>query len=60
MTDTKLYVTVVTLSTNDNITLLDQLKSDFKRAINQNKYQSNVTIQQQNSNLDYLIDPKVT
>ena len=34
ITDTKLYVSVVTLSTQDNFKLLQQLKSDFKRLIN--------------------------
>ena len=29
LTDTKLYVPVVTLSTNDNVIILDQLKSAF-------------------------------
>ena len=38
-TDTKLYVPIVTLSTQDNITLLQLLKSSFKRTINCNKYQ---------------------
>ena len=37
-TDTKLYVPVVTLSTQDNSKLLHQLKSAFKRVINWNKY----------------------
>ena len=32
-TDTKLYVSVVTLATQDNAKLLQQLKSDFKRTI---------------------------
>ena len=41
ITDTKLYVPVVTLSTQDNAKLLQQLKSGFKRTINWNKYQSN-------------------
>ena len=40
ITETKLYVPVVTLSTQDNAKLLQQLKSDFKRTINWNKYQS--------------------
>ena len=31
ITDTKLYVPVVTLSTQDNAKLLQQLKSGFKR-----------------------------
>ena len=34
ITDTKLYVPVVTLSTQDNSKLLQQLKSSFKRVIN--------------------------
>ena len=45
ITDTRLYVQVVTLSTNDNAELLQQLKSGFKRTINWNKYRSKVTIQ---------------
>ena len=43
--DIKLYVPVVTLSTQDNAKLLHQLKSDFKRKINWNKYQPKVTVQ---------------
>ena len=42
ITDTKLYVSVVTLSTHDNAKLLQQLKSGFTRTINWNKYQSNL------------------
>ena len=34
ITDTKLYVPVVTLSTQDNSKLLQQLKLGFKRVIN--------------------------
>ena len=41
ITDTKLYVPVVTLSTQENSKLLQQLKSGFKRVINWNKYLSN-------------------
>ena len=37
ITDTKLYIPVVTLSTQDNAKLLQQLKSGFKRIINWNK-----------------------
>ena len=39
ITDTKLSVPVVTLSTQDNAKLLQQLKSSFQRTINWNKYQ---------------------
>ena len=34
ITETKLYVLVVTLSTQDNAKLFQQLKSGFKRTIN--------------------------
>ena len=48
-TDTKLYVPVVTLSTQDNVKLLLQLKSRLKRTINWNKYQiSKISLQEQN------------
>ena len=48
VTDTKLYVPVVTLSTDDNVKLLQQLESGFKARINWNEYQSKVKIQEQN------------
>ena len=38
ITDTKLYVPVVTLSKENEIKLLEQLKSGFKRTIKWNKY----------------------
>ena len=41
ITDTKLYLAAVTLSTGDNIKLLKQLASGFKTAVQCNKYQSN-------------------
>ena len=48
ITDTKIYVSVVTLSTKNNARLLRQLQSGFRRTINWNKYRSNVTIQTPN------------
>ena len=42
ITETKLYVPVVTLSTQDNAELLQQLKSGFNKRINWNKYESSV------------------
>ena len=57
LTDTKFYVPVVTLSTEDNAKLLHQLKPAFKRTINWNNYQSEVTIQAKTGYLGYLIDP---
>ena len=38
VTDTKLCVPVVTLPTQDNAKLLQQLKSGFKRTVNWNRY----------------------
>ena len=52
ITDTKLYVPVVTLSTQDNAKLLKELKSTFKRTIHWNKYQSKMTTQTQNRYLN--------
>ena len=57
ITDTNLYVPVVTLSTQDNAKLLEQLKSGFKRVINWNKYLSRPELLTQNPNSDYLIEP---
>ena len=48
ITVTKLYVPVVTLSTQDNTKLLQQLKSGFKGTINWNKYQSDPKTHPQN------------
>ena len=57
ITDTKLYVPVVTLSTQENAKLLQQLKSGFKRVINSNKYLSKPGLLAQNPNLNHLIEP---
>ena len=57
ITDTKLYVPVVTLSTKENAKLLQELKSGFKRVINWNKYLSKPELLRQNTNLNYLIEP---
>ena len=47
---------VVTLSINDNIKVLENIKQGFKR-ICLNKYRSETTAQPKNNNLDYLVDP---
>ena len=57
ITDTKLYVPVVTLSTQENTKFLQQLKSGFKRVINWNKYLSKPKLLAQNPNLNHLIEP---
>ena len=58
--DTKLYVPVVTLSRENDKKLLEQLTSGFIRTVKWNKYRSQMTIQTQNNNLNYLIDPMFT
>ena len=60
ITDTKLYVPVATLSKENNIKLLEQLKTGFKRTIKWNKYRSQMSIQNNINNLNYLIDPTFT
>ena len=60
ITDTKLYVPVVTLSKENNMKLLEKLKSGFKRTVKWNKYRSQMTVQPQNNNLNYLINPTFT
>ena len=57
ITETKLYVPIVTLSTQDNAKLLQQLKSGFKRIINWNKYESNIKTYAQNRYPNHLINP---
>ena len=57
ISDTKLYVPVVTLSTQENTKFLQQLKSGFKRVINWNKYLSKPELLAQNPNLNHLIEP---
>ena len=57
ITDTKHCVPVVTLSTQDNAKLLQQLKSGFKRTINWDNYPTKVLTEGQNQYLDFLIDP---
>ena len=54
--DTILYFPVVTLSKENDTKLLEQLKSGFKKTIKLNKYRSQMTIQPQTNNLNYLID----
>ena len=57
ITETNLYVPVVTLSTQDNRKLLSQLKNGFKRIISWNEYLAKPEFLAQNANLNYLIEP---
>ena len=54
-TDTRLYVPVVNLSTQENTKLLQQLKS----VINWNKYLSKPELLAQNPNLNHLVEPSI-
>ena len=58
--DCKLYVPAITLSKDDEIKLLTNLKSGFKREIIWNKYRSEMTTEAINNNLNILIDPTFT
>ena len=58
LTDAKLFVPALTLSTQDQAKLLQQLKSGFKRTINWNKYQSKVPTERQTKYLDFLLDQR--
>ena len=57
ITDTKLYVPVVTLSTQENTKFVQQLNSGFKRVINWNKYLSKPELLAQYPNLNHLVEP---
>ena len=56
-TDTKLYVPVVTLSTENDQRLLEQLRTGFKRTIRWNKCRSEMTNQTKNNNLIVWLNP---
>ena len=55
-----MYVPVVTLSKGNGTKLLEQLKTRFKRIIKWKKYRSQMIVQSNNNNLNYLIDPTFT
>ena len=57
MTATELYVPFITLSKENDTKSLEQLKTGFKITMKWNKYRS---LQPQNNNLNYLIDPTFT
>ena len=57
ITETNLYVSVVTLSAQDSSKLLPQLKNGFKRTITWNKYLIKPELLAQNANLNHLLEP---
>ena len=58
--DCKSYILVVTLSKDDEIKLLTNLKSGFARETEWNKYRSQMTTEAVNNNLNILVDPTFT
>ena len=58
--DTKLHVPVVTLPKENFKNIFEQLKSEFKRTVKWDKYRSQMTVQGDNNNLNFLIDPNFT
>ena len=52
ITETNLYVLVVTLSSQDNAKLLPQLKSGFKRTTSWSKYLAKPELLVENANLN--------
>ena len=60
ITNAKLYVPVVTLSTENDKKPLEQLRAGFKRTIKWNKYRPEMTNQTKNNNLNYLVNPTFT
>ena len=56
----KFYIPVVTLSKDDEIKLLTNLKSGFTREIEWNKYRSQMSSEAINNYLNILIDPTFT
>ena len=60
ITDTKLYVPVVTLSAENDNKLFEQLKTGLKRTIEWNKHRSEMSNETRNTILNDLIDPTFT
>ena len=57
ITEANLYVSIVTLYTQDHAKLLPQLKSGFKRTINWNEHLAKPELLGQNANLNRLFEP---
>ena len=58
--DTKCFVSIVTLSAENDNKRLEQLKAGFKRTNKWNKYRSELSNQTKSNNLNYLIGPTFT
>ena len=56
ITSTMLFIPEVTLSLNDNIKLLGNIKQGYKRTVSWNKHK---TTQRKNNILGHMIDPRL-
>ena len=54
-----IFIFQFSLSINDNIKFLENVKQGLKRTISWNKYRSEVTTQTINNNLDYLMNARL-
>lgn len=52
----KVYVPVITISINNNIKFLENLKEGFERPISWNEYKTKKTTQPKNNSFNYIID----
>ena len=57
ITETKLYIPVLALSTQDNAKLLPQQMSGFKIIMNRNKYLTKPELLRRNPNLNHFVQP---
>ena len=57
ITESNLYIPIVTLSSQGNSKLLSQLKNGFKKTITWNKYLAKPELLAQNANSNHLIEP---
>ena len=60
ITDSKLYVPVNTLSTQNDNKILKQLRTGVKRTIKSNRYRPEMTNETKNNNLNYFNGPTFT
>ena len=56
ITETNIYILVITLSIQDNAKLLSQIESNFKRKISWNNYLAKPELLARNQNVNYLIE----
>ena len=57
ITESNLYIPIVTLSSQGNSKLLSQLKNGFKKTITWNKYLAKPELLARNANSNHLIEP---